>query len=108
MDWFDALGLEAVVVMPFTLDRARLSPKEFAEQILVRDLHVKAMLVGENFRFGHKQAGDVKLLSELGATHGFDVVIVPPVVYPGQVVSSTLIRREVAQGHVSHAARLSA
>jgi phosphoribosyl 1,2-cyclic phosphate phosphodiesterase len=106
MDWFDALGLEAVVVLPFTLDLARLSPAEFVENILVRDLHVKAVLVGENFRFGHKQAGDVKLLTELGAKHGFDVVIVPPVVYRGEVVSSTIIRREVAEGDVTHAARL--
>ena len=106
MEWFNAMGLEAVVVLPFTLDLARLSPGEFVEQILVRDLHVKAVLVGENFRFGHKQAGDVKLLTELGAIHGFDVVIVPPVVYRGEVVSSTIIRREVAEGDVSHAARL--
>ncbi len=106
MEWFNALGLEAVVVLPFTLDLARLSPDEFVEQILLRDLHVKAVLVGENFRFGHRQAGDVKLLSELGAKHGFDLVIVPPVVYRGEVVSSTIIRREVAEGDVSHAARL--
>ena len=106
MEWFNALGLEAVVVLPFTLDLARLSPGEFVEQILVRDLRVKAVLVGENFRFGHKQAGDVKLLAELGAKHGFNVVIVPPVVYRGEVVSSTIIRREVAEGDVSHAARL--
>jgi len=106
MEWFNALGLEAVVVLPFTLDLARLSPDEFVDQILLRDLHVKAVLVGENFRFGHRQAGDVKLLSELGTKHGFDVVIVPPVVYRGEVVSSTIIRREVAEGDVSHAARL--
>jgi len=106
MAWFDPLGLDAVVVLPFTLDLARLSPSEFVEQILVHDLHVKAVLVGENFRFGHKQAGDVKLLTELGKKHGFDVVIVPPVVYRGEVVSSTIIRREIAEGDVSHAARL--
>jgi riboflavin kinase/FMN adenylyltransferase len=106
MEWFNALGLEAVVVLPFTLELARLSPAEFVEQILVHDLHVRAVLVGENFRFGHKQAGDVKLLTELGKKHGFDVVIVPPVVYRGEVVSSTIIRREIAAGDVSHAARL--
>jgi len=106
MEWFNALGLEAVVVLPFTLDLARLSPEEFVEQILLRDLHIKAVLVGEDFRFGHQQAGDVKLLSTLGAKHGFNVVIVPPVVYRGEIVSSTIIRREVAAGDVSHAARL--
>jgi riboflavin kinase/FMN adenylyltransferase len=106
MEWFNALGLEAAVVLPFTLDLARLSPEEFVEQILLRDLHIKAVLVGENFKFGHKQAGDVKLLSELGAKHGFAVVIVPPVFYRCEIVSSTIIRREVAEGDVSHAARL--
>jgi len=106
MEWFNLLGLEAVVVLPFTLDLARLSPVEFVEQILVRNLQVKAVLVGENFRFGHMQAGDVKLLSELGKTLGFNVEILPPVVYRGEVVSSTIIRREVAEGDVSHAARL--
>jgi phosphoribosyl 1,2-cyclic phosphate phosphodiesterase len=106
MQWFNALGLETAVVLPFTLELARLSPAEFVEQILIRDLRVKAVLVGENFRFGHKQQGDVKLLSELGARHGFEVIVVPPVLYHGEVVSSTIIRREVAEGDVAHADRL--
>jgi len=106
MEWFNALGLEAAVVLPFTLELARLSPEEFVEQILIRDLHVKTVLVGENFHFGHKQAGNVKLLKELGAKFAFDVQIVCPVQYRGEVVSSTIIRREVAEGDVSHAGRL--
>jgi riboflavin kinase/FMN adenylyltransferase len=106
MEWFNALGLEAAVVLPFTLDLARLAPEEFVQQILVRDLRVKIVLVGENFHFGHKQAGNVKLLKELGAKYGFEVVIIPPVEYRGEVVSSTIIRREVAEGDVSHAGRL--
>ncbi|HEX4543636.1 MAG TPA: bifunctional riboflavin kinase/FAD synthetase, partial [Candidatus Acidoferrum sp.] len=104
--WFSAQGLEAAVVLPFTLELSRLLPEEFCLQILVRDLRIKAVFVGENFRFGHKQAGDVKRLRELGAEHGFEVVVLPPVVYRGEVVSSTIIRREVAEGDVSHAARL--
>jgi len=106
MEWFHSLGLEAAVVLPFTLELARLSPEEFVEQILVRDLHVKSVLVGENFHFGHKQAGNVKLLKELGAKFGFDVQVVCPVQYRGEIVSSTIIRREVAEGDVSHAGRL--
>jgi phosphoribosyl 1,2-cyclic phosphate phosphodiesterase len=104
--WFSALGLEAAVVLPFTLELSHLLPEEFCLQILVRDLRIKAVFVGENFRFGHKQAGDVRRLRELGAEHGFEVVVLPPVVYRGEVVSSTIIRREVAEGDVSHAARL--
>ncbi len=105
-EWFNALGIEAAVVLPFTLELARLSPEEFVEQILVRDLHVKTVLVGENFHFGHKQAGNVKLLKELGAKNGFEVMIIPPVEYHGEVVSSTIIRREIAEGDMSHAGRL--
>jgi phosphoribosyl 1,2-cyclic phosphate phosphodiesterase len=104
--WFSAQGLEAAVVLPFTLELSHLAPEEFVLQILVRDLRIKAVFVGENFRFGHKQAGDVRRLRELGAEHGFEVVVLPPVVYRGEVVSSTIIRREVAEGDVSHAARL--
>jgi len=106
MEWFNALGIEAAVIMPFTLELSRLSPEEFVEQILVRDLHVKSVLVGENFHFGHKQAGNVKLLKELGSKSGFAVVVIPPVQYHGEIVSSTIIRREVAEGDVSNAGRL--
>ena len=63
MEWFGAVGLEAAVVLPFTMELSRLSPTDFVEQILVRDLCIKTVLVGENFRFGHRQAGDVKSVS---------------------------------------------
>jgi riboflavin kinase/FMN adenylyltransferase len=106
MDWFGVVGLESAVVMPFTLELARLSPQDFVDQILVRDLQVRAVLVGENFHFGHRQAGDVKLLRELGMRLGFDVVVIPPVTYRGEIVSSTLIRNAIADGDVSYAARL--
>jgi len=104
--WFDAAGVEAAVVLPFTMELSRVTPENFAEDILSRGLRVRSVLVGENFRFGHKQAGDVKLLRELGARLGFEVVIVPPVSFRGEIVSSTVIRREIAAGNVSHAARL--
>lgn len=106
MDWFGMVGLEAAVVMPFTLELARLSPEDFVDQILVRDLHVRAVLVGENFHFGHRQAGDVKLLRELGMRKGFDVVVIPPVVFRGEIVSSTCIRKSISEGDVAYAARL--
>ncbi len=105
-DWFGVSEIEAAVVLPFTLDLARLAPEEFVEQILVRGLHVRAVLVGENFRFGHKQAGHVQLLRELGARHGFAVEIIPPVALDAEIVSSTAVRRDIAAGNVTHAARL--
>jgi phosphoribosyl 1,2-cyclic phosphate phosphodiesterase len=105
-DWFREFGLEAAVVLPFTLELAKLSPEEFVEQILVRVLCARAVLVGENFRFGHKQAGDAQRLRELGAKYGFEVVILTPIAYRGETVSSTAIRREIAAGNVTRAGRL--
>jgi riboflavin kinase/FMN adenylyltransferase len=103
---FSVVGIEAAVVMPFTMELARLAPEDFVEQILMRDLRVAAILVGENFRFGHRQSGNVKLLREFGQRLGFEVVIIPPVFYRREIVSSTIIRREIAEGDVSHAGRL--
>ena len=106
LNCFAAMGMDAAVVLPFTHDLAKLTPQEFVDEILVRDLHVRAVFVGENFRFGHKQAGNARMLLLLGAERGFDVVIIPHVVYKSEVVSSTIIRREIAAGDVAHAARL--
>jgi len=106
LEWFRVVGVEAAVVMPFTLELSKLSPQKFVETILVEQLRVHAVLVGENFRFGHKQAGDTQLLRELGKTHGFEVITIPPVVAHGEVVSSTVIRREIADGDVTQAGRL--
>jgi phosphoribosyl 1,2-cyclic phosphate phosphodiesterase len=103
---FDALGIESAVVLPFTMDLARLSPEDFVVEVLVRGLRVRAVLVGEDFHFGHRQAGDVKFLRQLGMHHGFEVVITPPVVYRGEIVSSTAIRRAIAAGDVTHASAL--
>jgi riboflavin kinase / FMN adenylyltransferase len=106
MEWFGQLGVEAVVVLPFTMELARLAPEDFVSTILVEGLRARAVLVGENFRFGHRQGGDVKLLRELGMRLGFEVVIVPPVVYRGEVVSSTAIRQAIAAGDVTRGSLL--
>jgi riboflavin kinase/FMN adenylyltransferase len=104
--WFAEAGLEAVIFLPFTLELSRLRPEEFVQQILVRNLSVRTVLVGENFRFGHQQAGNVGLLRDLGQRYGFEVAVVPPITSRGEIVSSTAIRREVATGCVDRAARL--
>jgi riboflavin kinase/FMN adenylyltransferase len=106
LEWFRAVGVEAAVVMPFTLELSKLSPQEFVEKILMNELQVRGLLVGENFRFGHKQAGDAQLLRDLGKAHGFDVASIPPIMAHGEIVSSTVIRREIAEGEVTQAGRL--
>jgi len=106
IQWFAAAGLEAVIFLPFTLELSKLKPEEFVERILVHDLNVRTVLVGEDFRFGHQQAGNIHLLQQLGTKHGFGVTIVPPVAVSGEIVSSTAIRREIGSGNVQRAARL--
>jgi len=104
--WFRAVDVESAVVLPFTVELSQLTPQQFVERILLSELSVRAVLVGENFRFGHKQAGDTNLLRELGNKHGFEVIALSPVSAHGEVVSSTVIRREIAAGKVTQAGRL--
>jgi riboflavin kinase/FMN adenylyltransferase len=103
---FETAGIDAALVIPFTMEFARLSPEEFARQILKETLSVSAVLVGGNFRFGHRQEGDAARLIELGEKLGFAVDLVPAVRLRGQVVSSTLVRRAVAAGRVERAGRM--
>jgi len=106
LQYFAAAELQAAVVLPFTHELSRLAPEEFVDQILLRDLHARAVFIGENFRFGHRQAGNAQGLVQLGVSRGFEVNVLPPVAVHREVVSSTRIRREIALGEVSRAARL--
>lgn len=99
-------GLQAALVLNFDLQFSLLSPEDFVRTILVEHLRAACVLVGENFRFGHRQAGDVARLAELGQQFGFRVEIVPPVRVSGEIVSSTAIRSAVQQGDMARAAQL--
>jgi riboflavin kinase/FMN adenylyltransferase len=72
-DLMALLGVDAVLVLPFTVELSRQTPAEFVEHVLVDRLHVVEVVVGENFRFGHKAAGNVTVLTELGERYGFTV-----------------------------------
>jgi riboflavin kinase / FMN adenylyltransferase len=98
-------GIEQVLILPFTRELAMLTPVEFVEQLLVNALGARAVLVGDNFHFGHRQAGNVAVLAELGRKFGFETEIVPAVAWRGRVVSSSGIRELIRAGKVSLAAR---
>jgi riboflavin kinase / FMN adenylyltransferase len=72
----------------------------------VGQLHARIVMVGDNFRFGHKQSGDIKTLTELGERFGFQTHIVEAVHRRGRVVSSSAIRKLIEAGDVSMACRL--
>jgi riboflavin kinase/FMN adenylyltransferase len=96
-------GADAVLILPFDKDVAGWSPEQFIERVLVGTLHAKAVVVGENFRFGHKAAGHVDTLVAAGATHGFQVEGLS-LAGDGQPWSSTYIRGRIAEGDVEAAA----
>lgn len=101
-----AAGISQVVVLEFTEALAHLSPEAFASRILAEYLEARLVVVGANFRFGFRQAGDVATLTALGAALGFRAEIVPPVSFRGVTVSSSLIRELVESGRVHAASRL--
>lgn len=99
-------GIEILRVLPFTRDLAHLSPAEFVDRILLGQLHAVSVLVGPNFRFGYRQAGDVRTLEELSRERGFSLEAVPEVIARGRQVSSSCIRQLLDMGNVYSAGRL--
>jgi riboflavin kinase/FMN adenylyltransferase len=96
-------GVDDVFVVPFSRDVAAWSPEEFVDRVLVEELHAAAVVVGANFRFGAKAAGDVAMLTEAGRTRDFQVVGIALDGGP-QVWSSTYVRTCLAGGDVEGAA----
>jgi riboflavin kinase/FMN adenylyltransferase len=103
-DLIERLGVAALCVIPFTLEFSRLPADGFVHDVLVDTLHASEVVVGDNFRFGHRATGDVDLLRRLGRTFGFAVTAPPLVAVAGTVFSSTYIRALVAAGDVRAAA----
>jgi riboflavin kinase/FMN adenylyltransferase len=102
----EQIGLDAVLVLRFDRALSILAPEDFLQRILMERMHVAAILVGANFRFGHCGAGDVRLLAQFGKEHGFDVETISPVEVEGIVVSSTAVRNAIAEGRVGEAVPL--
>ncbi|MGW4680475.1 bifunctional riboflavin kinase/FAD synthetase [Micromonospora taraxaci] len=100
----EALGVDVLCVVPFTPEFSRLPAEQFVHDVLVEHLHATLVVVGANFRFGHRAAGDVALLEQLGRTFGFGVEGGPLVAEDGTVFSSTYIRSCVDAGDVGAAA----
>ena len=100
-----ALGLDTVAVVPFTRELAALEPAAFVRDVLRARHEMQELVLGYDHGFGRGRSGDVSTLRALGASDGFAVDVVEPVMDGGQPVSSTLIRTAVAHGHFEPAAR---
>jgi riboflavin kinase/FMN adenylyltransferase len=102
----ESTGIDAVLVLPFGRDLSLMTPRQFAERILKKKLHAREVHEGYNFRFGHKAAGDVNVLAQLGQEMGFEVKVYPEMTLRGEPVSSSHIRKLIAEGRVSRARHL--
>jgi riboflavin kinase/FMN adenylyltransferase len=102
----ERLGASELIVLNFTESLRRMTPEAFAADVLVRDLCVQHVVVGEGFRYGARRAGDVNSLRQSGTTLGFAVSEVSAVMVGTERVSSTRVRSAVGAGNLGEAANL--
>ena len=101
----EASCIDVLISAPFTIQTARLSATEFVEDILVRTIGVKHLVVGYDYAFGKNREGNVDFLQEMGRKLGFSVEVVGPVTKEGLVYSSTRIRQLIGAGDVAEVVR---
>jgi len=106
VELLDESGLDATLMLEFNQERASQPPEQFVREVLVDTLHARVLLVGADFRFGSRGAGDVALLETLGAQYGFRVQRIDDVIDGERRASSTWIRELLDAGEVAEATRL--
>jgi len=105
--WLAASGLvDELRILRFNSALATQPAEDFVRDILVGKLHARHVLIGDDFRFGHRRGGDFALLQRMGAEHGFSVESTPQVMQDGERISSTLVRAALSEGRLDDAARL--
>lgn len=104
--WIEAAGLDALLVLPFSRDLSLTPPREFAQEVLAKRLGAVEVHEGANFHFGHRAEGNVERLTEFGKEAGFAVTVYPEMRLRGESVSSSSVRRLLADGKVERARHL--
>lgn len=99
-------GIVQAFLLEFSDKIMKLSPEQFVDEILVKRLNAGALVVGTNYRFGHRAQGDVKLLKSMCSERGIEVLIAPEVLHDGVMINSTMIREAILEGHVEEAHQL--
>ncbi|GAB4177740.1 MAG: bifunctional riboflavin kinase/FAD synthetase [Wenzhouxiangellaceae bacterium] len=100
------MGLDTLAQLRFDATFARMSPEDFVRRVLCEGLAARKVVIGTDFRFGHKAAGDAESLERLGRSLGFEVEVVPALMHDGQVISSTRVRQALATGDLQLAGQL--
>jgi riboflavin kinase/FMN adenylyltransferase len=106
LELLEDAGVEVAAVLAFDDELSRWAPERFARDVLARGLGARRICAGQGWRFGHRAAGDAELLSRLGRELGFSVETIPLAGGPGGQVSSSRVRRAVAEGDMEMAAAL--
>jgi riboflavin kinase/FMN adenylyltransferase len=106
VDLLGRCGMAFVLLLQFTPKLSRMAAEEFAVKVLLETVQARVVVVGHNFRFGHRAAGDARLIAELAEPRGVRVINLPLDDDAGDAVSSTRIRAALAGGDVEAAARL--
>lgn len=106
IELFEKSGVDRLLILPFTLEFSKWSPEKFVEEVLVKALRATAVVIGENFCFGHRQAGNPQVMEKLGKRYGFRTEILPKMYERNMIVSSSQIRRLLERGNMVLANRL--
>lgn len=99
----ERLGVEREVIFPFCEETKIMAPEVFIREILVKRMDAKLICVGEDFHFGRGRLGDVSMLSDGAEKYGYELCVFPKMKEAGEVISSTRIRRELADGRIETA-----
>lgn len=102
---FEENGIDYLIECPFTREIMCMEPEEFIDRI-VKNLHVKDIVVGTDFRFGHNRRGDYQMLRQYAPRYGYQLKVVPKMQEDGRDISSTYIREEITAGNIEKAYRL--
>jgi len=105
VEQLQALGLDAVGILPFTSELAQLSPRDFLA-LLVDELQMRLLMVGPDFALGRNRAGTIGVMRQVGKELGFYVEVAPLLAEDGEKVGSSSIRQALAEGDVSRVAKL--
>lgn len=102
----ESYGIDVLIQYPFDQETMEMCAMDFISEVLVKKLGVKKIVVGADFRFGHKRAGDIELLKKYASVFGYEVKVFEKVCMDEQTVSSSRIRKELLSGNIGQVNRL--
>ena len=102
----DQAGVDCAISLKFTKELSQLSPEEFVQNVLIKTLNIKDIVVGPDFMFGNNRSGNAGLLKEMGRKYGFDTHVINPKKLGSEVISSSIIRQKIKDGNILNLNRL--